>query len=91
LPIPPELQAQFEEQLAKRLIPKGLYGAYRKCRRYCLDICQTYYFPPGQTSTLPRFTRDLQEKKQRNKQQNQAANATKYYYGIREAKSPLDF
>ncbi len=33
LPVPPELQAQFEEHLAKRSIPNGLHGIYRKWLR----------------------------------------------------------
>jgi hypothetical protein len=91
LHIAPELQAQFEEHLAKRLIPNGLHGVCKKWPRYYLDFCHKYRFPPTYTQSLPRLTQDMQEKKQRNKQQEQAANATEYYYGIREAKSPLDF
>jgi hypothetical protein len=37
LPIPTELQIQFEEHLAKRLIPNGLHGFYKKWLRYYLD------------------------------------------------------
>jgi hypothetical protein len=37
LPIRRELQAQFEEHLAKRLISNGLHGVYKKWLRYYLD------------------------------------------------------
>ena len=88
LPIPPELQAQFEEHLAKRSIPNGLHGVYKKWLRYYLDFCQKYRFPPTYTQSLPRFIQKLQEKKQTNAQQEQAANAIKLYYEIPRAKSP---
>jgi integron integrase len=88
LPIPPRLQAQFEEHLAKRLIPDELHGAYKKWLRYYLDFCQKYHFPTAHTQSLPRFIQKLQEKKQTNAQQEQAANAIKVYYETLGAKSP---
>jgi integron integrase len=88
LAIPPEVQAQFEEHLAKRLIPNGLHGVYKKWLRYYLDFCQKYRFPPTHKQSLPRFIKKLQEKKQTNPQQEQATNAIKLYYDTLLAKSP---
>jgi integron integrase len=88
LPIPQELQAQFEQHLAKRLIPNGLHGVYKKWLRYYLDFCQKYRFPPGHTQSLPRFIQKLQEKRQTSAQQEQAAHAIKLYYDTLRAKNP---
>jgi len=88
LPIPPGVQAQFEEHLAKRMIPNALHGVYKKWLRYYLDFCQKYHFPPPHTQSLPRFIRKLQEKKQTNAQQEQAENAIKLYYNALTAKNP---
>jgi hypothetical protein len=88
LAIPSELQAQFEEHLGKRAIPKGLHGMYKKWLRYYLDFCQKYRFPPTHKQSLPRFIKKLQEKKQTNPQQEQATNAIKLYYDTLLAKSP---
>ena len=88
LPISPELQAQFEEHLEKRLIPNGLHSLYKKWLRYYLDFCKKYHFPPAHTQSLPPFIQKLQEKRQTNAQQEQAANAIKLYYDILPAKNP---
>jgi integron integrase len=88
LPIPPGLQAQFEEHLKKRSIPEGLRGVYRKWLRYYLDFCQKYHFPPANGESLPRFIEKLQEKKQTTEQQQQAANSIKLYYATLLAKDP---
>jgi hypothetical protein len=91
LPIPQELQAQFEEHLAKRLIPNRLHGVYKKWPRYYLDFCQKYRLPPTYTQSLPRFIQKLQEKKQANAQQEKATNAITLYYDTLLAKSPMNF
>jgi hypothetical protein len=31
LPIPPPLQAQFEDHLRKKAVPKGNYALFKKC------------------------------------------------------------
>ena len=90
MPIPPELQVQFEEHLAKRLIPNGLHGVYKKWLRYYLDFCQKYHLPAARAQGLPRFIQKLQERKQTNAQQEQATNAIKLYYDIILAKSPAN-
>jgi integrase len=38
LPIPPDLQARFEEHLAKRLNPNGLHGFYKKWLRTLQEL-----------------------------------------------------
>ena len=54
-PIPPDLQGQFEEHLAKRMIPNGLHGVYKKWLRYYLDFCQKYRFPPKSLAESASF------------------------------------
>ena len=88
LPIPRELQAQFEAQLGKRSIPNGLHGLYKKWLRYYLDFCQRYHCIPAESESLPRFIQKLEEKKQTNAQREQAANAIELYYETLLAKSP---
>ena len=88
LPIPSEVQVQFEAQLGKRSVPNGLHGLYKKWLRYYLDFCQKYHFPPAHSQSLPRFIQKLNEKKQTSAQQEQAANAIRIYYDTLPAKSP---
>ena len=38
LSMPPQLQTQFEEHLAKRLIPNGLHGVYKKWLRTIQEL-----------------------------------------------------
>ncbi len=88
LPIPPELETQFEEHLVKSLIPKGLHGVYKKWLRYYLDFCRKYHFPPAQRQILPRFIDKLKGRKQSPSQRQQAASSIELYYGILPAKDP---
>ncbi len=38
LPIPPKLQAEFEGHLARRSIPNGLHGVYKKWLRTIQEL-----------------------------------------------------
>ena len=62
LPIPPQLQAEFENRLRRRSVPKENHGLYRKWLRYYLDFCEKYKLPARQKESLPGFLRKLQEK-----------------------------
>ena len=52
LSIPPALQAQFEECLRNKAIPKKTHGSYKKWLCYyldfCKDFCNKYDFPEAQ-------------------------------------------
>ena len=48
LSIPPALQAQFEECLRNKAIPKETHGLYKKWLRYYPDFCNKYDFPDAQ-------------------------------------------
>ena len=75
LSIPPKVQAQFEERLRTKAIPKKTHGLYKKWLQYYLDFCLKYDFPHAQRKSLPPFLRKLDEKKQTKLQQDQAAHA----------------
>ena len=53
LSIPPALQAQFEECLRNKAIPKKTHGSYKKWLRYYPDFCNKYDFLDAQRESLP--------------------------------------
>jgi integron integrase len=87
VPIPPQLQAQFENRLRQRSVPKENHGLYKKWLRYYLDFCEKYKLPARQKETLPGFLRKLQEKSQTKAQQKQAASAIQLLYEIIKEKA----
>jgi site-specific recombinase XerD len=82
LTIPSSLQAQFQEYLRDRTIPNNIQAAYLKWLRYYLDFCQKHHFPHAQRESLPHFLKKLQEKRQTQAQQEQAAHVIRLYYEI---------
>jgi hypothetical protein len=48
LSIPPALQAQFEECLRNKAIPKKTHGSYKKWLRYYPDFFNKYDLPDAQ-------------------------------------------
>ena len=86
LPIPPQLQAEFENRLRRRSVPKENHGLYKKWLRYYLDFCEKYNLPVRQKDSLPGFLRKLQEKRQTTDQQEQAASAIALLFEILEEK-----
>jgi hypothetical protein len=82
LPIPPPLQAQFENHLRKKGVPKGDYGSFKKWLRYYLDFCAKYQFQATEKESLPEFLGKLREKRQTKAQQEQAAYAIRVFYVI---------
>ena len=55
LSIPPALQAQFEECLRNKAIPKKTHGSYKKWLRYYPDFCNKYDLLDAQRESLPPF------------------------------------
>jgi len=88
LPIPPPLQAQFEDHLRKKAVPKGNYGLFKKWLQYYLDFCAKYQFHATGKESLPEFLGKLREKRQLKAQQEQAACAIRMFYEIFDGKTP---
>jgi hypothetical protein len=80
------LQAQFEERLRNRAIPKERHWLYRKWLRYYLDFCRKYRFPAGEKETLSPFLRKLEEKRQTKAQLEQAEDSITLYREIHDRK-----
>jgi hypothetical protein len=78
----PSLEAQFENYLRKKGVPKGDYGSFKKWLRYYLDFCAKYQFHPTEKESLPEFLGKLREKRQTKAQQEQAAYAIRVFYVI---------
>jgi integron integrase len=87
--IPSRLQTQFQHYLKDRAIPIHLQGPYLKWLRYYLDFCQKYHFPSEQRESLPHFLKKLQEKRQTQAQQEQAAHVITQYYELIESRSSV--
>jgi len=88
LPIPPPLQAQFEDHLRKKAVPKQNHGMFKKWLRYYLDFCEKYQFPVTGKESLREFLDKLREKRQTEAQQEQAARAIGVFYEILDGKPP---
>jgi integron integrase len=88
LPIPPALEAQFEDCLRKNAVPKQSHGSFKKWLRYYLDFCEKYQFPAARKESLPEFLGKLREKRQTKPQQEQAACAIQLFYEISDGKPP---
>ncbi len=88
IPIPPALQTLFLESVGQ-VVPGNLKRAYLKWLRYYWDFCHTYHFPHEHRESLPHFLKKLQEKRQTQAQQEQAAHAIGLYYELLDAKASL--
>jgi hypothetical protein len=84
--IPLTLQTQFWTCLRNANISKSWHGVYTKWLRYYLDFCQKYHFPQEQQESLPHFLKKLQNERQTQAQQEQAAQAITLYYELLRAK-----
>jgi integron integrase len=78
--MPSSVQTQFQDYLRNRAIPNNIQAVYLKWLRYYVDFCQKYHFPQTQRESLPPFLKKLQEKRQTQAQQEQAAHAIGLYY-----------
>ena len=88
LPVPPQLETQFEDRLRRNAVPKMAHSSYKKWLRYYLDFCEKYHFPAQHRESLPEFLDKLEEKRQSKTQQEQAASAIEFLYEIYEEKPP---
>jgi len=89
LSISPVLQAQFEECLRNKAIPKKTHGSYKKWLHYYPDFCNKYDFLDAQRENLPLFFRKLEVKKQTKAHKlEQAVHTIALYHEILEWKGP---
>ena len=88
LPIPPPLQAQFEDHLRRSAVPKEDHGLLKRWLRYYLDFCEKYRFPARRKESLPEFLGKLREKGQSKAQQEQAVYAIGVFYRISDEMPP---
>jgi integron integrase len=88
LSIPAKLEAEFEDHLQKKAVPKSAHGYYKKWLRYYLDFCRKSRFPHARREALPRFLNKLQQERQTQAQQDQAANAIGLFFQILDRKAP---
>lgn len=80
--IPPDLEYRFKTLLEQESFSKQLQIDYQKWLRFYLDFCQKYSFVQSEQNSLDHFIKKLQEKKQTDLQQSQAAQAIQLYYKI---------
>lgn len=80
--IPPDLENRFKTLLEQESFSKQLQIDYQKWLRFYLDFCQKYSFVQSDQNSLDHFIKKLQEKKQTDLQQSQAARAIQLYYKI---------
>ena len=85
LTIPSVLHTQFREYLRDKTVPPNTQAAYTKWLRYYLDFCQKYHCPHEDRASLPHFLQKLQDKKQTQAQQEQAAHAIAVYYELADS------
>lgn len=86
--IPHSVFIQFEEALKKREIPSPLYADYKKWLRYYLDFCVKHVTTGDRSERKQLFLKKLIEKKQNNKQLQQAAHAISLYFEIQKQEAP---
>jgi len=86
--IPSPLQAQFDNHLRKRAVPKEDHGLFKKWLRYYLDFCEKYQLHATEKESLPAFLGKLREKRQTKAQQQQPAFAIRLFYEISDKSPP---
>ena len=84
--VPADLRVQFEARLQQDSLPNKSQIAFHKWLRYYLDFCHKYHFLAEQRESLPHFLQKLQQKRQTQAQQEQAAQAIALYYELCEPK-----
>jgi hypothetical protein len=80
--VPSALRKQFAACLQQQAVPQRAQAAYHKWLRYYWDFCHKYHFPHEHRESLPHFLKKLQEKRQTQAQQEQAAHALGLYYKL---------
>ena len=88
LTISSALRSRFEKKLQDSGIAKNVQHRYLKWLRYYLDFCSKYRFPIENTSSLLRFKKKLQEKKQNQLQLVEAEDAIRLYYELQDNAPP---
>jgi len=82
--IPHQLRSNYDSLLIKGVHARE-HAYYRKWLRYYLDYCQKYGLDESDKGSLSPFINKLKEKKQSDKQQQQAVKAITAYYELASA------
>ncbi len=78
--IPNAVLTSYVEHLNKRGVATDRHGDYKKWLRYFLDFCDKYPVPESKSERIRLFCEKLQDKKQPDKQRQQAAHAISLYF-----------
>jgi len=92
LTLPTDILAQYEAVLKKRKVPVSFHADYRKWLSYYLDFRSKYQLPDSKSEQVRLFIGKLQDKKQSQEQQKQAAHALSLFFESqirKKASSPL--
>ena len=78
--IPNAVFIEYDAYLKTRNIPLARFTEYRKWLRYYLDFCDKYPVPESKAVRVRLFCEKLKDKKQPDKQREQAAFAVSLYF-----------
>jgi integron integrase len=78
--VPKTLYGQYAAHLKSRGVSAANYTDYKKWLRYYLDFCDKYQPPGSKTERVRLFCEKLREKKQSEKQRQQAVQAVSLYF-----------
>jgi predicted CopG family antitoxin len=78
--IPKDVFNDYAKYLANKSFSDVLQSEYKKWLRYYLDLCEKYPMPDSKSERVRLFTEKLKEKKQGEKQREQAAYAVSLYF-----------
>ncbi len=86
--IPAALLTRFEECLFAHNIADTYHIHYKKWLRFYLDFCEKYLVEPTRRESLDAFMQKLKDKKQTERQQQQASHAISLYYDLIHTDEP---
>jgi site-specific recombinase XerD len=80
LPISDDILKQYDTILSKKAVSQSLSSEYKKWLRYYLDFSSKYTMPDSRSEQVRLFIEKLRQKKQSQKQQEQAAYALSLFF-----------
>ncbi len=86
LPIPDDILKQYDTILRKKAVSQSLSSEYKKWLRYYLDFRAKYTLPHSRSEHVRLFVEKLRQKKQSQKQQEQAAYALSLFFASQTEK-----
>lgn len=82
--IPKDVFDDYAKYLAQKNVTAVVQTEYKKWLRYYLDFCDKYPLPDSKSERVRLFAEKLREKKQSEKQREQAAHAVSLYFEIQK-------